>query len=108
MNPKRKGSRNHPTPNTDLTAKAAHGKDRYLTLTYIVKQVENGTGLPLHELKLKYTEDRLFSVALRFVTTTKKALCTALGIPVEGACRYKRNLEKEGRLVQSADALFVR
>jgi hypothetical protein len=81
-------------------------KDKYLTLQYIVKQVEKGTGLSLSELKRQHTEQRLFNIALKHVTTTKKALCTALNIPVEAGCRYKRTLEKQGNLVQSANKFF--
>jgi hypothetical protein len=77
------------------------GQYRYLITNYIVRQVEKGTGLSLSALKRKYPEDRLFQVALKHVTTTKKALCSALGIPVEAGCRYKRTLEKSGLLVQS-------
>jgi hypothetical protein len=82
------------------------GQDKNLTLEYIVKQVEKGTGLSLAELKKKYSEERLFVIALKHVTTTKKALCKALIIPVEAACRYKRKFEKHGNLVQSIDEVF--
>jgi hypothetical protein len=86
------------TPNP-LTIK--HRKDKKLTLQLIVKEVERKTNLSLSELKSNYTEDKLFAVALKHVTTTKKALCTAFNIPIEAGCRYKRTLEKEGNLVQS-------
>ncbi|WP_292901701.1 hypothetical protein [Nonlabens sp.] len=82
------------------------GKDKNLTLQYIVKQVEKGTGLSFLEVKKEYSEEHLFSIALKHVTTTKKALCTALNIPVEAGCRYKRVLEKEGNLVQSVDEVI--
>ena len=81
-------------------------KDKYLALQFIIKQVENGTGLSFRELKKQYSEEHLFAVALKHVTTTKKALCTALRIPVEAGCRYKRNLEKDGNLVQSTDEVI--
>lgn len=81
-------------------------KDKYLTLQFIVKQVEKGTGLSFTELKKQYSEEYLFNLALQHVTTTKKALCTALNIPVEAGCRYKRTLEKEGNLVQSIDEVY--
>lgn len=81
-------------------------KDKYLTLQYIVKQVEKGTGLSFLDLKNQYSDEHLFSLALKHVTTTKKALCTALNIPVEAGCRYKRTLEKEGNLVQSIDEVI--
>jgi hypothetical protein len=78
-------------------------KDNHLALQFIVKQIEKGTELSLAELKRQYSEEHLFAVALKHVTTTKKALCTALNIPIEAGCRYKRTLEKEGNLVQSID-----
>jgi len=81
-------------------------KGTVLILQYIAKQVEKGTGLTLSELKECFTEDRLFAIGLRHITTTKKAFCTALDIPVEAGCRYKRNLEKAGLLVQSVDEVI--
>lgn len=77
-----------------------------LVLQSIVKQIEKGTGLTISELKKQYSEETLFAVALKHVTTTKKALCTALNIPVEAGCRYKRSLEKDGLLVQSIDEVI--
>lgn len=81
-------------------------KDKHLTLQFIVNEVEKGTGLSLLELKKQYSEEHLFAVALKHVTTTKKTLCTALNIPVEAGCRYKRTLEKNGNLVQSIDEVI--
>jgi hypothetical protein len=81
-------------------------KDKYLTLQFIIKQVEKGTGLSYKELKKQYSEVSLFREALKHVTTTKKALCTALNIPVEAGCRYKRELENSGLLVQSTDEVI--
>ena len=81
-------------------------QDKQLVLKYIVNQVEKGTGSSVSELKKQHTEEQLFNVALKHVTTTKKALCTALNIPVEAGCRYKRSLEKDGLLVQSIDEVI--
>ena len=81
-------------------------KDKHLALLFIVKQVEKETGLSLIELKKQYSEEHLFAVALKHVTTTKKALCTALNIPVEAGCRYKQTHEKEGNLAQSIDEVI--
>ncbi|MBP8789934.1 MAG: hypothetical protein KBH01_00725 [Breznakibacter sp.] len=75
------------------------GKD--FVLRAIIHQIEIGEGVTIGELKKKYSEKHLFKIALRHVTATKKAICSALDIPVEGACRYKRYLEKQGLLVQS-------
>lgn len=79
------------------------GKYNDLRLQFIVNQVEKGTGKSIFELKKYYSEDALFFIALRYVVTTKKALCTALNIPIEAGCRYKRTFEKNGTLVQSID-----
>ena len=81
-------------------------EERNSSLQFIIKQVEKGTGLTFSELKKQYSEDHLFSLALKHVTTTKKALCTAFNIPVEAGCRYKRSLEKDGCLVQSIDEVI--
>ncbi len=81
-------------------------KDKQLTLNLIIKKVEKGTKKSISELKNTYSEERLFSVSLKYVTTTKKALCTALNIPIEAGCRYKRTLEKSGLLVQSIDEVI--
>jgi hypothetical protein len=81
-------------------------KDKHLTLQFIIKQVEKGTGLSFTELKKQYSEEHLFAIALKHVTTTKKALCTAFKIPIEAGCRYKRTLEKSGNLVQSIDEII--
>jgi hypothetical protein len=81
-------------------------KDKDLILKTIVEKVESGVGLNLIELKIQFNEEQLFAISLKYVTTTKKALCTAMKIPVEAGCRYKRKLEKNGSLVQSVDAVF--
>ena len=78
-------------------------KEKVITVKYIVNQVEKGTGLTLSELKKKYREEQLFQIGLKHVTTTKKAFCVALSIPVEAGCRYKRNLEMKGLLKQSVE-----
>lgn len=77
--------------------------NKELVRNYILGEVVSATGLSLLQLKQKYSEDRLFLEALKHVTTTKKAICEALKIPVEGACRYKRSFEDAGLLVQSDD-----
>ena len=87
--------KNHNNPN-------GKGKGKKFILQSVINQVEKGTGLTLKQLKLKYSEDRLFYIGLQHITTTKKAFCKALDIPIEAGCRYKRTLEKSGLLVQSA------
>lgn len=78
-------------------------KTKQLNISEVRMKIEKSTGLSIAELKSKYNEDKLFQVGLYHVTTTKKVICEALSIPVEGACRYKRNLEKNGLLVESVD-----
>jgi hypothetical protein len=92
------------TPENSLLNRQS--KDKQLTLNYIIRAVEKGTDLSYYQLKEQYSEERLFREALQHVTTTKKALCTALNIPVEAGCRYKRELEKSGLLVQSTDEVI--
>lgn len=81
-------------------------KDKQLTLKLIVKQVEKGSGFSLKKLKKRYFEEQLFFIGLKHVTTTKKAFCQALNIPVEAGCRYKRKYEDLGQLVQSIDEII--
>ena len=78
-------------------------KDRTFVLQGIQKSIENGAGKPIPVLRQEHTEEHFFYLCLRYVTTTKKALCEAVGIPVEAGCRYKRRYEKDGLLVQSTD-----
>lgn len=78
-------------------------KDKKLVLNLIRSKVEKGTGLNFEELKNEYSEEQLFYVSLKHVTTTKKSICSAMDIPVEAGCRYKRSFEKDGLLVQSQD-----
>lgn len=88
-------------PNTHLNYKQT--KDKKLTVKFILNQVQNGTGMSLSELKETYSEEMLFYVSLKHITTTKKAICMAMEIPVESACRYKRDFQKRGLLVESID-----
>ena len=78
-------------------------KGKLLVLKFIQKQIEKGSGVTILELKKKHNEENLFQIGLKYVTTTKKAYCEAMDIPVEAGCRYKRSLEKNGLLVQSMD-----
>lgn len=89
-----------------IPLESGQGKGRFFVLNSIISKVEKGTGKKLRELKKMYSEDYLFQIGLKYVTTTKKAYCEALQIPVEAGCRYKRALEKEGLLVQSIDEVF--
>lgn len=79
------------------------GKDKKNIVRSIIRQVEKGTRKSIFELKKQYSEEHFFYETLKHVTTTKKALCKALHINIDNACRYKRELEKNGYLVQSIE-----
>lgn len=81
----------------------SQGKDKVLVLNFVKYKVEKGTGKSLSELKKEYSEEELFYKGLKHITTTKKAYCIAMKIPIEAGCRYKRTLEKNGLLVQSLE-----
>ncbi len=74
-------------------------------LNWVIQAVENGTGYSVNELKSIYSEEKLFLIALKHVSTTKKSLCKALGLGVDNCCRYKRDLEKKGLLVESIESV---
>jgi hypothetical protein len=78
-------------------------KDRAFTLQFIRTQVENGTGKPLSQLIKEYSDINRYKLALLHVTTTNKAICEAMYIPIEAGTKYKRCLEKNGHLVSSTD-----
>lgn len=86
-----------------LKSLTGHRQDKKLILNYLKNLVESKEGLPLNQLHRKYSEDVLFYKALQHVTTTKKAICKALNINIDNACRYKRDFEKRGLLAQSAE-----
>ncbi|MFI2744199.1 hypothetical protein ACG2LH_15805 [Zhouia sp. PK063] len=81
-------------------------QDKEIVLKSIIKNIEKGTNKKLSELRTELKEEDIFRISLKYVTTTKKALCSALNIPVESGCRYKRSLEKNGLLVQSVDEVI--
>ena len=91
------------TTNSNNLIPNDNGKEKREVLNFIKTQVEKGTGLTIDELKKRYSEEVLFYKALKHVTTTKKALCKALNIEVDNACRHKRKYELKGLLVQSND-----
>ncbi|NDV15577.1 hypothetical protein GO009_06015 [Muricauda sp. TY007] len=78
-------------------------KDRQLFISFLRKRIESGTGSSIESLREENSEERLFYLGAYYVTTTKKALCEALDIPIEAACRYKRAREKDGVLKQSEE-----
>ncbi|NGM71678.1 hypothetical protein [Sphingobacterium sp. SGL-16] len=78
-------------------------KDKQFFINSIKRAVEKSLNMSLYQLKRENAEDSLYYLALRYVTTTNKAICEAFSIPVEAGTRYKRALEKSGLLVQSID-----
>jgi len=78
-------------------------KDKENLLQYIRKQIVKGSGESLETLLLEYSEISRYNLALKFVTTTNKAVCSAMFIPVEAGTRYKAALEKNGNLASSID-----
>jgi len=78
-------------------------KDKENLLQYIRKQIVKGSGESLETLMLEYSEIRRYQLALQYVTTTNKAVCSAMFIPVEAGTRYKATLEKNGYLASSID-----
>jgi hypothetical protein len=89
------------TTNSNNLIPNDNGKEKKEVLNFIKTQVEKGTGLNLTELRKKYNEEVLFFIALKHVTTTKKALCKSLNLNIDNACRFKRNYELKGLLKES-------
>jgi hypothetical protein len=89
------------TTNSNNLVPNDSGKEKKEVLNFIKTQVEKGTGLNLTELRKKYNEEVLFFIALKHVTTTKKALCKSLNLNIDNACRFKRNYELKGLLKES-------
>ena len=82
------------------------GKYNEFIIKNIVKKVEIGTGKTLKELKKIHKEEQRYRIGLNEISTTDKAICTALKIPVEAGTRYKRRLEEQSQLVSSVNELF--
>jgi len=87
----------------ELSLQPRQFKDKANLLQFIRKQIVNGTGKPLETLLLEYSEIKRYHLALQYVTTTNKAICSAMFIPIEAGTRYKATLEKNGYLVSSVD-----
>lgn len=52
---------------------------------------------------LSYPEIKRYHLGLKHITTSNKAICEALNIPVEAGTRYKAELEENQKLVASID-----
>ncbi|WP_313516749.1 hypothetical protein [Sphingobacterium sp.] len=88
---------NHSNPSLYLDAT----KNKQILIASIRQTVETGLNKTFSQLRIENSEDYLYYLGLWFVTTTNKAICQALNIPVEAGTRYKRTLEKAGLLVHS-------
>jgi hypothetical protein len=80
--------------------------NKNIVLLGIQHEVLKAEDLTLKEFKEKYTEEEQFYKGLYHVTTTKKAICLALKLGIDNSCRYKRKLEKAGKLVESTENFF--
>jgi hypothetical protein len=78
-------------------------KDRQNTVLFIRNLIEKTTEVGFSRLVEEYPEDKRYRLALNHITTSNKAICEALDIPVEAGCRYKKHLEDDGLLVASVD-----
>jgi len=77
--------------------------DREQVLFLIRDLVETRTGESLNQFTRNHSELQRYYIGLIHVTTTNKAICEALLIPVEAGTRYKDKLEKSSSLVASTD-----
>jgi hypothetical protein len=66
-------------------------------------------GFTIEDLKTFLTEIEIVDVCLKHKPLTAKALSAAVDLPIEAICRYKRTLEKEGKLwrVKKVDCPFT-
>lgn len=88
---------NHRNPSISFGS----NKDKQLLVTSIRLTLEKALNKSFSQLRKENAEDNLYYLGLHYVTTTNKAICQALEIPVEAGTRYKRKLEKAGLLVNS-------
>ncbi|MGD9930247.1 MAG: hypothetical protein AB7U05_09515 [Mangrovibacterium sp.] len=78
-------------------------KDRQNGLQFIRNEVEKETGKTISQLIIEYSETKRYDLALKLITTSNKAVCEAMFIPVEAGTRYKAEFENSGLLVSSKD-----
>ncbi|NPD47615.1 hypothetical protein [Lentimicrobium sp. S6] len=91
-------NRNHKNP-----SRRVPNKDRHFTVNFIRNEIEKGMQIPFNEFLQNYPEIERYNRVLYFVTTTNKAACEAVMVPVEAGTRYKDTLESAGKLVSSVD-----
>lgn len=78
-------------------------KDTELLINKTREIIEKETGLTYSEIRIKYTDESLFFLVLKYITTTSRLVCEAFEIHQPSACRYKDKLEENGLLVQSVE-----
>jgi hypothetical protein len=86
----------------NYTGKASVNQRRNDLLKFIRKEVvkQSKTGF---KTILSYPEIKRYHLGLKYITTSNKAICEALNIPVEAGTRYKAELEENQNLVASID-----
>ena len=75
-------------------------KEQRLYINFIRKTVLKELNFDFKTLKMR-KDEFIFNESLKVVTATKKAICVAFELNLENMCRYKRELEKKGLLIQS-------
>ena len=78
-------------------------KDRQKVVQYFRTLIENATDKPFSQLLIEYSDINRYYLALQYVTTSNKAVCEAMEIPVEAGTWYKADLENTNSLVVSKD-----
>jgi hypothetical protein len=78
-------------------------KDRQKVVQYIRTLIENATEKPVGQILIEYSDINRYYLALQYVTTSNKAVCEAMEIPVEAGTWYKADLENTNNLVASKD-----
>jgi hypothetical protein len=92
--------------NSRLISLKEVNKDRQIVLRFIRNEVEKATGKTFEQVLIEYSEIKRYQMALFCITTSNKAVCESMCIPVEAGTRYKEKLEELGLLVTSTD-LYV-
>lgn len=83
-------------------SKNSENNRRSLVLKYIRTEIVKNSSKSIEAI-LKIPEIQRYHLGLFHITTSNKAICEALNIPIEAGCRYKAELEKNQNLVTSVD-----
>ena len=74
------------------------GKFNHYLASFVIAKLESKFGKTYQILKAELSPEKLFYTALKYVSCSKKAICTILNIDVEYQCWEKRKLENKGLL----------